>query len=314
MNIRERIRVNGEPISEELFTRRFFEVWENLPGRPTPGVDIPRYLQLLTLLSYHVFMTENVDVAIYETHLGGEFDATNIVESPTITAVTSIAMDHVNLLGPTIENITWHKAGIFKQGCLAFSTTQLPAVTRVLQQRAAERQVVLEFVGIDPGLPTDAAALNPIVQRQNCSLAVAVTRAWLGVVPEAQSMLSADDMANGVDKFYWPGRFEKIVKGQMQWFLDGAHNELSVQYAVRWYADSALENQRCGSVESTPPPGAPIRILIFSHYTARDGIAILRRIAETFQDCAIQVQHVIITTDDERRDGRARIGKNNLCK
>lgn len=118
--IRERIRINGELISEELFARRFFEVWDKLPGRATPLLDIPRYLQLLTLTSYHVFITENVDVAIYETHLGGEFDATNIVKSPTITAVTSIAMDHVKLLGPTIENVTWHKAGIFKAGSLAF--------------------------------------------------------------------------------------------------------------------------------------------------------------------------------------------------
>lgn len=113
-NIRERICINGEPISEELFTRRFFEVWDKLPNRATPLLDIPRYLQLLTLVSYHVFIMKNLDVAIYETHCGGEFDATNIVRNPIITAVTTIAMDHMNLLGSTIEKITWHKAGIFK--------------------------------------------------------------------------------------------------------------------------------------------------------------------------------------------------------
>ena len=63
-----------------------------------------------------------MDVAIYKTHLGGEYDATNIVWNPMITAITSVAMDHVKSLGLTIEEIAWHKAGIFKRGSLAFST------------------------------------------------------------------------------------------------------------------------------------------------------------------------------------------------
>ena len=104
-NIRERIRINGEAISEDLFTKRFFEVWERLPSRATMDLDIPRYLQLLALTSYHVFIEEKVDVAIYEAHLGGEFDATNIVERPVVAVVTPIAMDHVRLLGPDIEKI-----------------------------------------------------------------------------------------------------------------------------------------------------------------------------------------------------------------
>jgi folylpolyglutamate synthase len=243
--IRERIRINGEPISEELFARRFFEVWDKLPGRATPLLDIPRYLQLLALTSYHVFIMENVDVAIYETHLGGEFDATNVVKSPTITAVTSIAMDHVELLGPTIEKVAWHKAGIFKAGSLAFSTFQLPAVTAVLQERAVERKVMLQFVGIDSALPTNAASIKPKVLRQNCSLALAVTRAWLQVkAPKAQSSITSNDLTRGVENFSCPGRFQKITEGKFQWFLDGAHNELSVQHAVQWYAEAISENRR----------------------------------------------------------------------
>jgi len=83
-------------------------------------LDVPRYLQLLALLSYHVFICEKVDVAIYETHLGGEYDSTNIVASPLVTAITTVAEDHMHLLGPTIEKIAWHKSGIFKSGTPAF--------------------------------------------------------------------------------------------------------------------------------------------------------------------------------------------------
>lgn len=138
-SIRERICINGEPISEELFTRSSFEVWDKLPNRATPLLDIPRYLRLLTLTSYHVFIMENVDVAIYETHLGGEFNATNVVRNPTITVVTSIAMDHVKLLGPTLEKIAWHNAGIFKPGSMAFRLFSYRQTT-VLQEQAAERK------------------------------------------------------------------------------------------------------------------------------------------------------------------------------
>lgn len=216
-NIRERIRTNGEPISEELFTRRFFEVWDRLPDRATPLLDIPRYLQLLALTSYHVFIVGNVDVAVYETHLDGEFDATNVVRSPTITTVTSIAMDHVKLLGPTLDRIAWHKAGIFKPGSLAFTTLQLPAVTTVLQERAAERKVLLEFVGIDSRLPTDAASLKPKVQRQNCSLALAIVRAWLRVkIPGAQSTMISDSVKRGIENFLWSGRFQVITERTFQ--------------------------------------------------------------------------------------------------
>lgn len=244
-SIRERICINGEPISEDLFTRRFYEVWDKLPNRATSLLDIPRYLQLLTLISYHVFIMENVDVAIYETHLGGEFDATNIVRKPIITAVTSIGMDHVKLLGPTIEDIAWQKAGIFKPGSLAFSTFQLSEVTTVLQERAREKQVMLEFIGIDSALSEPPISLKPKVQLQNCSLALAVVRAWLRVkTPGAQNIMTPDDFTRGFENFFLPGRFQKIMEQRFQWFLDGAHNELSVPQAVEWFIEASSEHQR----------------------------------------------------------------------
>lgn len=242
-SIRERICINGEPISEELFTTRFFEVWDKLPAKPTKTLDIPRYLQLLALLSFHVFIGEKVDVAIYEPHLGGEFDATNIIRTPLVTAITPITMDHVSLLGPTIQKIAWHKAGIFKPGSLAFSSLQEPDVAAVLRQRAAEKGVVVEFVEVDSALPTNAAALKPRVQRVNCSLALAVVRAWLSVkAPQGQSKIK--DIAHGIEQFSWPGRYQQINDRNCQWFLDGAHNELSLRHAVEWFTEIVTGKQK----------------------------------------------------------------------
>jgi folylpolyglutamate synthase len=65
----------------------------------------------LTLLSVHAFIKEGVDVTDYETHSGGEYDATNILKS-TVTGITTLGIDHVKALGPTLEDIAWHKAGI----------------------------------------------------------------------------------------------------------------------------------------------------------------------------------------------------------
>lgn len=65
--------------------------------KTTKALDIPRYLQLLALLSFHISPSEKVDMAIYETHLGGEFDATNITKNPKVTGITIIALDHMHL-------------------------------------------------------------------------------------------------------------------------------------------------------------------------------------------------------------------------
>ncbi|KAM5480622.1 putative tetrahydrofolate synthase [Microsporum canis] len=318
-NIRERIRINGEPISQDIFTSRFFEVWEKLPGKATDLLDIPRYLQLLALLSVHVFVTEKVDAAIYETHLGGEFDATNIISAPIATAITPISMDHSHLLGPTIEDIAWHKAGIFKSGSLAFSAAQEPAVEAVLRQRAAERGAALRFISLNSELPADAVALRPRVQKLNCSLALAVLRAWLTVKLPEQSSID-DVILNGIEKFSWPGRYQQINDGNYRWFLDGAHTDSSLCYAVEWFAERTRESQEWVYSQSkaygsynymlTRITSIPTRILIFSHFSNRDGIALLRSIARSLLDNDIQVQHVILTSYDEMRDGRTRIDRN----
>lgn len=120
---------------------------------------------------------ENIDVAIYEIHFGGEFDATNIVRKSIITTVTSVAMNHVKLLDPTIEDIVWQKAEIFKSRNLTFSTFQLSEVTTVLQKKATEKQIMLKFVDIDSTFSNFTISLKSKIQLQNCSFAFAVVRA-----------------------------------------------------------------------------------------------------------------------------------------
>ena len=317
--MQERIQIDSRPISEILFAKYVFEVWHGLSGKISSG---PRYLQLLFLTSVHAFIREGIDVAIYETHNGGEYDATNVIQKPVVTGVTTVGMDHVEQLGPLIENIAWHKAGIFKTGSPAFSTSQEPAAATVLQQRATKKNVVLEFIGVHPTLPHNTLALKPEVQSTNCSLAIALTSTFLKVkAPQDSCILASRDILQGIEQFSWPGRFHHIVDGNHQWFLDGAHNELSIQKAAQWFIETTLEGQGYlvmsdsnnveleADVSRTSPPCT--RVLIFSHISERDGAALLKGVAEALHRGGLQIQHVILSTYQEQQDGAASMGTAN---
>ena len=242
--VQERIQINSRPLEEDQFARYVFEVWNGLSSTSDPSQG-PRYLQLLFLTSVHAFIREQVDVAIYETHNGGEFDATNIFPQPAATGIATIGMDHIAQLGPTIENIAWHKAGIFHKGTPAFSTRQIPAAAPVLERRATEKETSLEFIDTDPRIPADAATLKTDVQRLNSSLALALTDACLRQrAPLEYGGLTSEDIKSGVEDFFWPGRFHQIVEGDHQWFLDGAHNDLSVLKAAQWFSAVCAQMQR----------------------------------------------------------------------
>ena len=75
---------------------------------------MPHYFGFLTVMALYVFVTEQVDVTVLEVGIGGQYDSTNVVEKPVVCGVTSLDIDHTNLLGHTLEEIAWHKAGIFK--------------------------------------------------------------------------------------------------------------------------------------------------------------------------------------------------------
>ncbi|KAJ5990336.1 hypothetical protein N7499_010863 [Penicillium canescens] len=300
--IRERIQIDNQPITEDLFTQYFFEVWESLAsfglGQDVETTRQPRYLQFLALLAFHTFIREKVDAAIFETHHGGEYDATNVIQRPVVTGITSLGMDHVEQLGPTIESIAWHKAGIFKPGAPAFSVPQEAGPMKVLCDRAAEKKTSLTFVPTDNPLPTNARVLSVPVQRLNSSLALELARTFLQLKAPGHTM-DSDDISRGIDNFSWLGRFEVIEDGMSQWFLDGAHNLLSLKQAAEWFSNNvdALNPRRC-------------RVLIFSHFSEeRDGVALMECLAHALSEYNVRPDHVIFTTYQERIDGSTRIGK-----
>jgi folylpolyglutamate synthase len=237
---RNRIRIDSNPLPEGLFAKRFFEVYKGLSldsNTLPPDTKTPGYLQMLAILAFHTFIEEGVEVVICEAHHGGQFDATNFVDRPAITAITKIGMDHVENLGRTIQHIAWHKSGIFRDGVRAFSVLQVQEAQDEIERRAEQQGAILQFVGSVKGslleiLEIDQVEDIPLEQRENCALATEIAH---GFLQRSHQSLDRRDVLAGVQKCHWAGRFDIENSGGCTWYLDGAHNETSMEVVAKWY-------------------------------------------------------------------------------
>lgn len=246
--VRERIRIGSAPISRDLFFKYFFQVWDSLEAATstssTPFVK-PVYFRYLTLMSYHVFLQEGVDAAIYETGVGGEYDSTNIVESPVATGISALGIDHTFALGETVDKIAWHKAGIQKRGVPSFTVNQLPEAMEVVQSRSEERNVKsLKIVDQDPRLEGVKVQPDAKFQKANASLAIALAETVLCKL-DPTFKVSDDSLpkefVDGIEKVVWRGRCEKKAEGNITWYLDGAHTADSIKVASKWYGNECAK-------------------------------------------------------------------------
>jgi dihydrofolate synthase / folylpolyglutamate synthase len=227
VDLRERIRVDGRPISEA----------DLADGVEALGTLIARLdatmFEALTALALDHFARESVQVAVLEVGLGGRLDSTT-VGRPAVEVITSIDYDHEAYLGTTLEAIAGEKAAIIRSG-IAISARQEPAAEAVLARRAAEAGVPLFVEGQDlrvrvrrasldgqwldlegPGWRIDdvRCALLGVFQPGNALLAAAAAR-----------VLGADDAAirAGLGAAQWPGRFQ-LIRRSPTVIVDGAHN------------------------------------------------------------------------------------------
>lgn len=111
MNIRERLQINNEFISEKNFTS-IFEKINELSKNSSEKIT---YFEIITAMGFEYFSAENCDIAIIETGIGGKFDSTNVIKNPLCSVITNISLDHTKILGDSIEKITLEKCGIIKK-------------------------------------------------------------------------------------------------------------------------------------------------------------------------------------------------------
>ncbi|KAF2202506.1 FolC bifunctional protein [Delitschia confertaspora ATCC 74209] len=311
--VRERIQINNEPISEDKFTKYFFEVWDRLEAAAaaeeeagqTDAPTKPVYFRYLTLMALHAYLHEGVDTAVIECGIGGEYDSTNIITHPTVTAVTSLGIDHVAMLGSTLPEIAWHKAGIFKKGIPAFSAPQKEEAATVLRERAAEKGTSIHFIGVHPSLASDEVklGLSAGFQKVNASVAIAVAAAHLralGVAsipdPTATPHIPLPaEFVRGLESVKWPGRCEVRREKNVAWHIDGGHTLDSIEVAGRWFAEQMMQASS-SSEEARRKP----RVLIFNQQT-RDASALARALYNALQtgmsSSSSPFTHAIFTTN-----------------
>ncbi|KAF7937307.1 uncharacterized protein EAE98_001621 [Botrytis deweyae] len=305
-NIREPIKINAKPVSEDKFARYFFQVWEILSSKFVETM-MPDFMQLRLLVAIYTFMGEDVDVVIMETHCGGETDATNFVK-PTAVGIAQINADYIEEGGPSTEDLAWHAGGIMKIDAPAFSIPQGPEIGKVLETRANEKGAALNFVTEDHRLPITAHALKTDIKRSECSLALALTDAYLlSLYSEKYPPLSSEDISIGLDRFFWPGRFQRLEVGQNSWFLDGAHHFQTIPKAAEWFAMSVCEEATLSpfsyairrlkqTVFNCEEKGNP-KVVVFGHRARGDGEKVVESLAKALDKHRCKVKHVIFTTD-----------------
>lgn len=287
VSVTERIRIDGLPISQRTFARYFFEIWDRLNAANQQG-DIestkPSYFRYLTILALHAFKQEGVETAIIECGIGGEYDSTNILprDAVTTTAITSLGLDHVEMLGVKIEDIAWHKSGIMKDRVKVFTVKQVPGAQAILEQRASAKGASLVLVEPISTLQDIKLGLEGDFQKENAALAVSVAASHLNELAVDVSLpvpvnTLPGEFTTGLETVDWPGRCQVIQDGNITWCLDGAHTEESIRAAAIWYhgclvkAHSGLE--------------PPIATMLMFNQTDRNGAALLRQLMTALYTC-----------------------------
>lgn len=237
---RNRIWIDSIPLPEDILVKRILEVERGLsidPKNPSYNPKPPGFLQMMALVSFHTFIEEGVDVVICEAHHGGQFDATNFIDHPAITAITKIGIDHVDNLGGSYSSIAWHKGGILKKGVLGLSVSQVPEAEMQLASRAREKGASLHFIKdtrytLSQFMNDEVFELIPIEQRENCALATQITHEFLNLSGQT---INDQAIRAAIQDYRWPGRFDIVDYVDCKWYLDGAHNETSMELVARWY-------------------------------------------------------------------------------
>lgn len=279
-SVRERIRIDGQPLSKPRFTEYFFHIWdaftdasrrEGMPPQEAQGpAGKPGQFRFLTILAWHVFLQENVQTAIIECGIGGEYDSTNILPASavTVSVITALGIDHVPMLGDSLSSIAWHKSGIMKKGVTCLTVPQPAEAMKVLSRRQTDSGARLEVVNRRAQIFDGEARLGLAgdFQKDNASLAVMAATHHMEKLGmgDAGNILGnnylPDIMKVGLEKVHWPGRCQIIKANNIRWCIDGAHTPDSLSAAAEWFGQEWSKGGRKSSmlIFASPLRDAPV--------------------------------------------------------
>ena len=276
-SIRERIQLDGVPLGEEPFWQAA-SVIKEVESRLLEEWGAFNYFEILTAMMFVVFQQEAVDLAIIEVGIGGLLDNTN-VGHPLVSVITTIGLDHQDLLGSTLEEITAQKAGIIKAG----QQVVVGPVTRecmdVIREIASEKGATVQAFGEDFSLVEDSyqdtkltisleqLALKGAFQKENATVAIRAFRSWMEATGRS---VQAEFIEEALRVVSWPGRMEVLQETPLV-IIDGAHNLPAIGRLVQ------NMTARVGKKQT----------LLFSALTRKDSQQMLLRLQEALPDVNI---------------------------
>jgi len=244
----DQIAINGESIPEAKLEVLMSEYRSLLEGEHAQALQGTTEFEIITAIAYDYFASEQVDVAIMEVGMGGLLDSTNVCQ-PILTGITTIGLDHVALLGDTLEAIAEQKAGIIKQGVPLVTGNIVPEALAVIDQIVAVKQAprlvygdayqVSHHESIVTGEIFDYTSsvrqgrfqtgLLGLHQIENAGMALALLDRYCE--ESGRELPENDLLTQALEETSWPGRFEVVSRSPLM-ILDGAHNPHAIKALV----------------------------------------------------------------------------------
>jgi len=256
----DQITINGESIPEARLETLMADYRSLLEGEHAPALQGTTEFEIITAIAYDYFASERVDVAIMEVGMGGLLDSTNVCQ-PILTGITTIGLDHVALLGDSLEAIAEQKAGIIKQGVPIVTGNIVPEALAVIDQIAKAKQAprlayrddyqVSNHESIETGEVFDYTSsfrqgrfqtgLLGIHQVENAGMAITLLDTYCQET--GRELASNDLIAQALEETSWPGRLEIVSKGPLV-ILDGAHNPHAIKALVATLQERFADYQK----------------------------------------------------------------------
>lgn len=241
----DQISINGESIPEARLEALMADYQSLLEGESATNLQGTTEFEIITAIAYDYFASEQVDVAIMEVGMGGLLDSTNVCQ-PILTGITTIGLDHVALLGDTLEAIAEQKAGIIKQGIPLVTGRIAPEALAVIDRIAEGKDAPIFAYGTDYQVRYQKSMVTGEVfdytsvvrqgrfqtgllglhQIENAGMAIALLDNFCQ--EDGRELASNHVLAQALEETSWPGRLE-IVSREPLMILDGAHNPHAIK-------------------------------------------------------------------------------------
>ena len=241
----DQIAINGESIPEARLESLIADYRSLLEGEHAQALQGTTEFEIITAIAYDYFASEQVDVAIMEVGMGGLLDSTNVCQ-PILTGITTIGLDHVALLGDSLEAIAEQKAGIIKQGIPLVTGHIVPEALAVINQIAKAKEAPRLAHGDDYQLNHCESTVTGEIfdytssvrqgrfqtgllglhQIENAGMAIALLDTYCQ--EDSRELASNDLIAQALEETRWPGRLEVVSRNPLM-ILDGAHNPHAIK-------------------------------------------------------------------------------------